>query len=1683
MSKIFKYRNLLSIVITISLLLSMPGFALAANTGDIKEQLSVVIQGEFGPAAKETYVTGMVQDNFGNTYIVGVTKSQFGEEDSKATRERVFLAKFDEDLEMVDYTVLIGDGPTYSPEDYDFAKEEKVHYAGNSFHNSPITTDAKGNIYIVTQEKVSRELTTSIEDIMYDFPDDCICWMWCDEYDCDFGDTTDCPVCNAFREFEATFKEGSSLEYVLYKFDSSIEEKHKFIIASVQGANPYNSRTIAIEIDDDGYIYVGGGTEKDLGFADPVYDFNYFDADPTGSGKKMDNTRGFLVKINPSMTKIAASTYLGGPLAETQWSSGPDCYVTAIAADSGYIYVAGTDGGGKIPTVAEDVYKEKTKNDSDVYIVRFNRDDLSIDKATYYGGTSSDDVTQLTVTGAVYSGMVYIGGHTTSPTIPTHSSAFQRSLNTSEANYRDAFVARFSKSLEMDDSFKATYIGGSQREDLFGMDVDDDGNVYITGETYGSYSFPTTDGTSNSDGRIFITKLNKDFSDLVVSTIVGGDPWSGDEQGRAIKANDDGIVVAGQGDFDNTDTARPFVSRYNTTLSHSRVIKMEATPSGTSRSPIYMGIGDVIDIKVIFDSYVAVDTTNGTPRIKLNVGENSYANYVSGSGTNTLTFKYTIVEGDTTNGEPLSCDEFALELNGGTILPRSGGTDEDINLNLPSDDLSKKYIYVSTVPISVDLISSSIGEGTYGTGTVIPITVRFKDKILSVDTTNGTPELSLNNGGKAVFVEKLKDKDTDLIFNYTVGENQTIDELNIASEDALSLNGAVIKDYYGITPNLTLPSPDPDEEKRTLKGKGIRINSNAARILSVTTTLEEGAYTVGQEIPITLNFDKPINKTGTISLSINSKKDYGMISHDQDIENSESITFNYVVQDGDITKDGYLDYSNEFLVSQDGELTSVDGYPVSITMPKPGSEKSLSTAKIIIDTETPFVQYNYKKPGVSVFKAGDEITLEAQFNEEVYLNSDITPYVEVDYTTPGEVEKARFEYIGLKPNDPKTVLFRYTVKDEDTLMKKRVDYNGWTIAPKGCFVDIAGNEAILALPYTASPMLRPWELTFDTVSPTWGEGTLICTYDEAKEAVKIEWPKAVDDNSGIGNYYYIYRAVKGKDSQQISSRSSSYTSYEDKAIVPGTTYIYSVYVEDKAGNRSEPLVSEEITIPGEKPEEDTMPPYWVSGAELIGERLSSTKAKLSWNPTMAVDDDGEVDKLEIHQKINNTWDTEPLKIIRKDELYTVKEYIIEGITNDDYEFGIFIVDGAGHKSDEPLTIVVKRELPDMAVVDIKTQTIKKEYLLGDLVKMDIKNIRYSGLSDRDGNLYRSWYGATGITLETILEDLGLLESYTRMGFRAFDMSVPFTLTKEQIEGEQYYFAGSAENKLPVKPMIALFYTEKNDSYNEPPFMEDPNQMPPGFGVGAGPRLFYGQRDYNEPNRNNFVKDIYYIYVDFPEDPLYNKKPTIHNVTEDDLYIEVGGTVPANEVPAKNDVVATDAYGIRIFEDRITRKIALETEPDKELSRIDATKPGTYIVTYTAKDIRDNVAVVTKKVIIYKPIVPKGIYSVIIDESEEYEISQDSQVPTIVSLIGEEKEIEFSANITPIISYDEGTETVLFAHTRGNKMIGLCAIKGQDFKKDTPVNGSFVMKKGDKVLIYVVDKIDGLRGNGTSILFE
>ncbi|QTA81634.1 Uncharacterized protein dnl_39760 [Desulfonema limicola] len=76
--------------------------------------------------------------------------------------------------------------------------------------------------------------------------------------------------------------------------------------------------------------------------------------------------------------------------------------------------------------------------------------------------------------------------------------------------------------------------------------------------------------------------------------------------------------------------------------------------------------GKSIDIEIQFNDIVNLDTTGGTPDLDLNTGEK--AEYVSGSGTNTLIFNYTVVSGNISDLDYSSINAF--NLNSGTIDAR-----------------------------------------------------------------------------------------------------------------------------------------------------------------------------------------------------------------------------------------------------------------------------------------------------------------------------------------------------------------------------------------------------------------------------------------------------------------------------------------------------------------------------------------------------------------------------------------------------------------------------------------------------------------------------------------------------------------------------------------------------------------------------------------------------------------------------------------------------------------------------------------------------------------------------------------------------------------------------------------------------------------------------------------------------
>ncbi len=116
-----------------------------------------------------------------------------------------------------------------------------------------------------------------------------------------------------------------------------------------------------------------------------------------------------------------------------------------------------------------------------------------------------------------------------------------------------------------------------------------------------------------------------------------------------------------------------------------------------------------------------------------------------------------------------------------------------------------------TVPVpdttapAVTSVTSSVEDGTYNAGAVIPIQVTFSENVI----VTGTPQLTLSTGSPATTtVDYSSGSGTNtLTFNYTVSAGNTASDLDYASANALILNGGTIQDASGNEAVLTLPAP------------------------------------------------------------------------------------------------------------------------------------------------------------------------------------------------------------------------------------------------------------------------------------------------------------------------------------------------------------------------------------------------------------------------------------------------------------------------------------------------------------------------------------------------------------------------------------------------------------------------------------------------------------------------------------------------------------------------------------------------------------------------------------------------------------------------------------------------------------------------------------------------------------
>ena len=174
--------------------------------------------------------------------------------------------------------------------------------------------------------------------------------------------------------------------------------------------------------------------------------------------------------------------------------------------------------------------------------------------STYLGGSDVNWGTDIAVDD---SGCAYVLGSTTSLDFPTVN-PYDGTLS----GIADVYIAKFSP--EGDTLIYSTFLGGSEGDGgECGIDVDQDGNIYVTSGTY-SPDFPMInpfDDSLSNTPDVFVAKLSSSGDALLYSTYLGGNGWDWSFGLEVDNSRD--VYVTGETASSDFPTVNAFDDTYN----------------------------------------------------------------------------------------------------------------------------------------------------------------------------------------------------------------------------------------------------------------------------------------------------------------------------------------------------------------------------------------------------------------------------------------------------------------------------------------------------------------------------------------------------------------------------------------------------------------------------------------------------------------------------------------------------------------------------------------------------------------------------------------------------------------------------------------------------------------------------------------------------------------------------------------------------------------------------------------------------------------------------------------------------------------------------------------------------------------------------------------------------------------
>ena len=482
---------------------------------------------------------------------------------------------------------------------------------------------------------------------------------------------------------------------------------------------------------------------------------------------------------------------------------------------------------------------------------------------------------------------------------------------------------------------------------------------------------------------------------------------------------------------------------------YAKAISITSTPA--LRPEVYGG-GEIIQISVRFDQNVtAGNGAVATLLIGTEFNERSAA-YVSGSGTDTLVFEYTVqgidndgngVDAYVPSGQDIKATgtEIAYQHNPGRVIPTMG----DNFVHRVAGSLRGPDRIAPTIS-SISITSDPGDDDTYVEDDSIEVTVSFDESVI----VTGTPQLELDFDGTARTADYSSANRAAVVFSYAVAADD-IDTDGIAiSANKLSLNEGTIKDDANNDATLTHDAVAADSGHK-VEGS----DTTAPTVSAVAITSDPGdddTYGLGDAVEVTVTFSEDVTVTGTPQLEL----DFGGTARTADYSNAigVAVVFSYTVALDESDTDGIAIGADKLTLNggtiqdeaeNDATLTH-DAVAADSGQKVDGSDTTVPTISSLSFTSDPGSDRTYG--------TGDTIQVTVTFSENVTATG--TPQLELNMSN-SSARQASYSSNSSGAN----VVFEYTVvvgdraSDGLEIRANKLTLNDGTIR------DASGNEATL----------------------------------------------------------------------------------------------------------------------------------------------------------------------------------------------------------------------------------------------------------------------------------------------------------------------------------------------------------------------------------------------------------------------------------------------------------------------------------------------------------------------------------------------------------------------------------------------------------------------------------------------